>query len=291
VIRLLNLIFLISLINTALVAKNYWWNQKAIGITFGHGSEENRYDRGLVASAGFHDGYLSAWKIGDETKNQTIPIGSVPTEVMFHYLTRNHKFMLSIGIINRQPRTITSQSNKYSIIGTIGNTELSLNDILYHKGFSSYEDTWLFLRWVRHWTLIETNLGRAALGLGEGIGYTPKSTWHTRVETWLYPDGGSAWETLRWVKRDIYFNHLIGLSFNLDLKYDLPKIPVSVGAMGQINMKGGTFFWNWHHKVTEMLDGEITTGTQRWLVGDANHNYAAGLGFGYHFYIMGSWPL
>jgi len=42
-------------------------------------------------------------------------------------------------------------------------------------------------------------------------------------------------------------------------------------------MKGGTFFWNWHHKVTEMLDGEITTGTQHWLVGDDNHNYAAGL--------------
>jgi len=45
VIRLLKLIFLISLINTALVAKNYWWNQKAIGIIFGHGGEENRYDR------------------------------------------------------------------------------------------------------------------------------------------------------------------------------------------------------------------------------------------------------
>jgi len=290
VIRLLKLIFLISLINTALVAKNYWWNQKAIGITFGHGSEENRYDRGLVASAGFHDGYLSAWKIGDETKNQTIPIGSVPTEIMFHYLTRNHKFMLTVGIINRQPHTLTSRSANLNFHGYIGQTWFD-DDILYHKGFSSYEDTWLFLRWTRHWTLLESDLGRTSLGLGEGIGYTPKSTWHTRVETWYVPDDGGDQELICWVKRDIFFNQLVGLSFNLDLKYDIPGIPVSFGVMGQMYIKGGTFFWNWHHKVTEMLDGEITTGTQHLLVGDDNHNYAAGLGFGYQFYVMGSWPL
>jgi len=162
---------------------------------------------------------------------------------------------------------------------------------IYHKGFFSYKDTWLFLRLVRHWTLIETDLGRASLGLGEGIGYTPKSTWHTRVETWWVPEDGSDEVLMRWVKRDIYFNHLLGFSFHLDLKYDLPKIPVSIGLLGQMYIKGGTFFWNWRHKVTEMLDGEITTGTQHWLVGDDNHNYAAGLGFGYLFYIMGSWPL
>jgi hypothetical protein len=86
---------------------------RAIGITIGHGSEENRYDRGLVASAGFHDGFLTAWKIGDDTKKQSIPIGSIPTEVMFYYLTPDHKFMRTVGVINRRPRTLTSRSEIY----------------------------------------------------------------------------------------------------------------------------------------------------------------------------------
>ncbi|MDD5765888.1 MAG: hypothetical protein PHW79_06555 [Candidatus Marinimicrobia bacterium] len=282
--------FVVCFLFSSLTARDYWWEQKAVGITIGHGSEQNRYDRGIVASAGFHDGFLSAWKIGDMTKNQTIPIGSIPTEIMLHYLTRNHKYNLTIGVISRQPHTLTGKSDILNFTGNIGQTWF-YGENIYHKGSSSYEDTWLFLRLTRHWTLIESELGRASLGLGEGIGYTPKSTWHTRVETWWLPEDNSAPVLIRWVKRDIYFSHLVGGSFHLDLKYDLPKIPVSIGVMGQIFMKGGIFFWNWEHKVTEMIDGEITTGTQKWLVSDYNKKYAASLGGGFLFYLMGSWPL
>jgi len=264
-----------------LQASDYWWNKMGIGITVSHGKEQNRYDAGYDA-ADISGDFLSAWRIQSGGNSNIVPIGSIPTEAFFHFFTRNHRFMFAFGLIDRKPNILTSRSKTLYYVN-LGNA--------YFKGFSSYEDTWYFFRFAYYLPLFESDLGRTSLGIGCGLGYTDKTTWHMLTEKWVIPDDGSDKILDSYEKRDVYFFHKWGESVQFDLKYDLPKIPVSVGILGQIYFKGGTPVSTWRHKITNMKDGEITVMTEKGASTEACTGYAAGLGGGYLFYIMGSLPL
>jgi len=277
----LSLTFIVNLW-TPLQAQDYWWNKRSIGVTLAHGKEQNRYDPGFIDSGDIPSEFLRAWGVESGGTNNNIPIGSIPTEAFVHFFTRNHRFMFAFGMIDRKPNVLTSRSKTLYYVN-LGNA--------YCKGFSSYEDTWYFFRFAYYKPVFESDLGRASLGFGCGLGYADKSIWHMLTETWVVPDDGSDKVLDSYHKRDIYFFHKWGESVQLDLKYDLPKIPVSIGILGQIFIKGGTSVSTWRHKITNMQDGEITVITEKGVSAEACTGYSTGLGGGYSFYVMGSLPL